>query len=168
LRDVDRDSNPSVSSLSGAAKEHYNGLSILVAEDNKVNRNLLCRVLAKLGVPAENVSIAVDGEEACQVVFSRPEPLDVVFMDLSMPLVSGIEATREIRKLPVQRQPKTIVALTANAFEATRVECMAAGLDGFLTKPFRIHEIQAVLDTIALHLTNAGVSRGSSSATIEE
>lgn len=175
----DKDSNPSLTSLNEGAKENYRNLQILIAEDNKVgtvtfgsqcyhsadrflnltfpslqiNRNLLLKVLGKLGVPADNVTMAVDGEQACEIVFARPTPFDIVYMDLSMPIKSGIEATRHIRStLPVQRQPKTIVALTANAFEATRVECLSAGMDSFLTKPFRIHEIQAVLDTIALQL----------------
>ncbi|KAI9027732.1 hypothetical protein DFJ74DRAFT_660271 [Hyaloraphidium curvatum] len=161
-REMDRESHQSAGSLSVEAKESYSHLHILIAEDNKINRNLLIRVLTRLGVAGENITTAENGEEACEVVFARPTPFDIVFMDLSMPIRSGIESTRMIRQtLPVQRQPKTIVALTANAFEATRKECLAAGMDSFLTKPFRMHEIAGILDAIALQIPRGPVSPAS-------
>ncbi len=106
------------------------GLRILVAEDNKTNRFLLKKYLA--GQPVD-LTFAVDGVEAVEQV--QAQAPDLIFMDMSMPRMSGIEATQEIRRLPIC-QP-AIVALTAHAFEAEMQACFDAGMDDFLTKPIR-------------------------------
>ena len=112
---------------------------VLLAEDNKVNRLLINKYLK--GQPLELVE-AVNGREAvnlCQV-----HAPDIVLMDMSMPELDGIAATREIRALDIE-QP-TIVALTANAFESDREACLAAGMDHFLSKPIQKAHL---LDTLA-------------------
>ena len=106
------------------------GLNILIAEDNQTNRLLIRKYLEKLPI---TLRFANDGYEAVEATLEAPP--DLIFMDMSMPNMSGIEATETIRASGVQ-QPH-IVALTANAFEAERRACLQAGMDDFLTKPIR-------------------------------
>jgi hypothetical protein len=105
-------------------------LCVLVADDNAINRMLLEKVLETLQISA---LFAEDGQEAVEVTLARTP--DVVFMDMSMPRLDGLDATRAIRAAPIA-QP-VIVALTANAFDADRDKCLAAGMDDFLSKPVR-------------------------------
>ena len=114
------------------------GLTVLVAEDNHTNRLLISKYLEKLPL---HVRFAHDGYEAVEAVLA--DPPDLVFMDMSMPRMSGIEATEAIRSSAVT-QPR-IVALTANAFEDERQACLAAGMDDFLTKPIRRDALVACL-----------------------
>ena len=106
------------------------GLNVLVAEDNRTNRLLVAKYLEKLPI---TLSFANDGYEAVEATLETPP--DLIFMDMSMPNMSGIEATEAIRASAVH-QPR-IVALTANAFEAEKRACLQAGMDDFLTKPIR-------------------------------
>ena len=106
------------------------GLRVLVAEDNKTNRFLLKKFLADQPI---DLAFAKDGVEAVEQVQSFAP--DLVFMDMSMPRMSGLEATREIRGLKIT-QP-SIVALTAHAFDEEMRACLDAGMDDFLTKPIR-------------------------------
>ncbi len=106
------------------------GLRVLVAEDNKTNRFLLKKYLEDQPI---ELAFAKDGVEAVEQV-QRFAP-DLVFMDMSMPRMSGIEATEAIRQLHIS-QP-AIVALTAHAFDEEMQACLAAGMDDFLTKPIR-------------------------------
>jgi len=113
-------------------------MSVLVAEDNKTNRFLIGKYLKDSPVDlrfAENGKIAVD-----EVSAALP---DVVFMDMSMPEMDGLEATRKIRARPGP-QPH-IIALTANAFASDRAACLDAGMDDFLAKPVRRAEILSKL-----------------------
>lgn len=107
---------------------------ILVAEDNRTNRMLLEKLLRPTGA---GLSFAVDGAEALRQ-FEEVRP-DLVLMDMSMPVMDGLEATRSIRALERQRgwPPCTILALTANAFEDDRQRCLDAGMDGHMSKPLR-------------------------------
>jgi two-component system, sensor histidine kinase len=114
-------------------------LRLLVAEDNAVNRKVAVALLARLGVVAD---LVVNGVEAVDAV--REGSYDVVLMDMQMPEMDGIDATRMIRSLPLDRQP-AIVALTANAFDSDRRECLDAGMDDFMTKPFGLDELRRVL-----------------------
>ncbi len=123
--------------------EQIAGLRVLVAEDNRVNRMLLEKYLKQSGV---ELTFACDGQEAVTAV--RKEVPDVVFMDMSMPVMNGIDATRAIRTGDGP-QP-VILALTANAFDADREACLAAGMDGFLSKPIRK---RAFLEAIAKYGT---------------
>jgi len=123
--DLPRD--PAKSSLQNTSK-----LNILVAEDNKTNQLIVKKMLAGM---AASVTIAKDGREALHI-FSEGRP-DLIFMDISMPEMDGLQATRAIRKLEGERNtPRCpIVALTANASGEDEQKCMSAGMDGFLTKP---------------------------------
>ncbi|WP_158965144.1 hybrid sensor histidine kinase/response regulator [Chachezhania sediminis] len=124
--------------LAAAAMARYAGLSILVAEDNRVNRLLIQKLLQDIPVL---VDFAHDGQEAVDKV--RTQAPDIVFMDMSMPVMSGIEATKQIRA-GGGPQP-AIVALTANAFACDRAECLEAGMDAFLSKPVRKAELFAAI-----------------------
>ena len=113
------------------------GLRVLVAEDNVVNQKVVLRLLERLGVTAE---LAADGAQALDALrraHDRGRPFDAVLMDLQMPVLDGLEATRRLRAdLPADAQP-TVIALTANAMEGDRQRCLDAGADDYLTKPVR-------------------------------
>ncbi|MEX0286894.1 MAG: ATP-binding protein [Paracoccaceae bacterium] len=109
---------------------HLADTHILVAEDNRVNRRLLERFLSGT---VGTVSFAHDGRQAVEM--HTEECPDLILMDMSMPVLNGLDATREIRASG-RAQPR-IVALTANAFDTDRNACLEAGMDGFLTKPVR-------------------------------
>jgi len=114
------------------------GLKILVAEDNKTNQFILQKMLEGQNV---HTRFADNGKKAFEMFFE--ELPDVVIMDISMPVMDGLEATRKIRESEQknQRIPIPIIALTANAFESDRLDCIAAGMDGFLTKPILQHKL---------------------------
>ncbi len=110
--------------------EIFQGLDVLVAEDNMVNAVVARGFLENLGI---NVRVAHDGAEAVKM-FDRQQP-DIILMDVNMPIKDGIQATREIRQ---KENGKTlpILALTADAFSETREKCLEAGMDGTVPKPF--------------------------------
>jgi CheY-like chemotaxis protein len=118
-----------------------NGIDALIVDDNAVNRQVACTVLRKLGL---EVSQAVNGREAVEMAVRTR--FDIVFMDLHMPEMDGLEATRAIRAAEAGRGRCTpIVALTASVMQETREQCMAAGMDAFVPKPFARDQIVAVL-----------------------
>ncbi len=115
-------------------------LDVLLAEDNAVNQKVALRFLDRLGYRADAVS---NGLEAITTLQSRRYHL--VLMDLQMPEMDGLEASRQIRhRLPADRQPK-IVALTANAMQGDRERCLEAGMDDYISKPVKLHEIEAAI-----------------------
>jgi signal transduction histidine kinase/DNA-binding response OmpR family regulator len=115
-------------------------LRVLVAEDNGVNQKVALAMLRHLGYRAD---LAADGVEAVEAV--RRVPYDVVFMDLQMPELDGIDATRQIiAEHPPGRRPR-IVALTANAFDEDREHCIAAGMDDYVSKPLKTETLEAAL-----------------------
>ncbi len=104
-------------------------MRILVAEDNADNRDLLARRLVRQGW---EVCLAIDGVEAVEEC--RRSTPDIILMDVSMPRMSGLEATRILRADPATAAVK-IIAVTAHAMDANRIECIEAGCDEFETKP---------------------------------
>ena len=114
---------------------------MLVAEDVDINRDLICRQLEGLGFHARP---ARDGNEA--VAAAREGGLDLILMDMRMPGLDGISATRQIRELEPTGTRVPIVAITANASEADRRACLDAGMDDHLAKPVRSAALRAVLD----------------------
>jgi CheY-like chemotaxis protein len=117
---------------------------ILLVEDNPVNQMLAMSMLQKLGASAD---LAKDGAEAVEKATAGA--YDLILMDLQMPRMDGLTATRAIRATGGIRQPR-IVALTANAMDSDREACVAAGMDDFLSKPFQASELQEKLDAVAV------------------
>jgi CheY-like chemotaxis protein len=116
-------------------------LRILLAEDNLVNQKLALRLLAKMGYRAD---VAADGLEAIQAL--ERQPYDVILMDVQMPEMDGLEATRRIcERWPVGVRPR-IIAMTANAMQGDREICLAAGMDDYVSKPIRVNELIQVLE----------------------
>lgn len=124
-------------------------LRVLVAEDNQVNEMLFVRILGKMGY---NPIITRDGLEVVARNFT--EKFDVVFMDVQMPEMDGLEATRRIRKQQID-QPY-IIAMTANAMKEDREECLAAGMDDYISKPLRYEDITSSLKRAYLACISAG------------
>src|SRR5206468_8033552 len=127
------------------------GLSVLVAEDNEINALLMRSLLGRLG---HRAVITTNGEEALeswQAAKSAGTPYDVVFMDIQMPRLDGIETTRRLRGLeanePGRRTP--ILALTANTLVEDRYACFEAGMDGFLIKPLDREKLAEALTGLA-------------------
>ena len=115
------------------------GLRILVAEDNAVNQKLAVGLLGKLGHEADVVG---NGAEALEAV--EREGYDVVLMDVQMPELDGLEATRRIRRRHPHGRPR-IIAMTANALQDDREACFAAGMDDYLAKPIRVAQLAEAL-----------------------
>jgi PAS domain S-box-containing protein len=115
-------------------------LRILVAEDNVVNQQLALLVLKKLGYRAE---VTANGLEALQAL--EREPYDVVLMDVQMPTMDGLEATRRIHQRWPEGGRPHVIAATASAMPEEREACLAAGMDDFLSKPIRVEELAAAL-----------------------
>jgi CheY-like chemotaxis protein len=125
-------------------------LAILVAEDNDINALLARALLAKLGHRPTIATTGTDAVDSWLAARTAGTPYDLVLMDMHMPKMDGIEATRRIRAAETQhataRTP--IIALTANAFAENREACLAAGMDAFLTKPLdreRLAEALAIV-----------------------
>ena len=121
-------------------------LHVLVAEDNAVNQRVIVRLLEKMGhIPI----VAYNGQEAVGAYESRP--FDVVLMDVQMPVMDGLTATRMIRESEARhpgRRRLPIMALTAYAMRGDRERCLAAGMDDHLTKPVRPEELAAALNRL--------------------
>ena len=111
-------------------------LSVLLVEDNAINQTVALSLLKKLG---QRSSLADNGVKAVDMIAKGH--FDLVFMDMHMPEMDGIEATEAVRKLDLKKQPR-IVALTANAFDTDREKCRRAGMDGFISKPFRLDDLR--------------------------
>jgi CheY-like chemotaxis protein len=114
-------------------------LRVLVAEDNPLNQTLICALLKRLGITPDLVE---DGEAALDLLASRP--YDLVLMDVQMPRLDGISATRELRKMRLAHQPR-VIAVTANVLDDERAACMEAGVDEFLGKPYRAAELNRLV-----------------------
>jgi CheY-like chemotaxis protein len=123
---------------------HY---SILVVEDNAINLRLITAALVRAG---HTVDSATDGSVA--VLKVREKDYDVILMDIMMPVMDGVTATRHIRQIEKERGgdlPKRarIVAITANAFEDDRASFFEAGMDHYMNKPVEIEELYNILNS---------------------
>lgn len=107
-------------------------------DDNPVNLLLATKLIEKLGLKPQK---ATDGLEAIELI--ETETFDIIFMDVQMPVMDGLEATRFIRNLGNAIQQPRIVALTANAFEEDKKNCFDAGMDAFLSKPITLCQLES-------------------------
>ena len=117
------------------------GLRVLVVEDNSVNQNVAVGMLRKLGHRAD---VADHGGEGVAMV--ERGNYDIVLMDMQMPYVDGLVATRMIRSLSSEKRSVPIIAMTANAMESDRESCLAAGMNDYLAKPIDRRRLTAVLE----------------------
>lgn len=120
-------------------------LRILVAEDNKTNQDVALKFLKKIGYEAD---IAQNGQEALELIGDGN--YDLIFMDVQMPVKDGLETTRLIR-LCLNTQP-VIIAMTANAITGDRQKCIQAGMDDYISKPFRIDELTRMIEKWAVQI----------------
>ncbi|MYN45870.1 response regulator [Pseudoduganella sp. FT93W] len=115
-------------------------LDILLVEDHPSNQRLAITLLERWG---NRITLAQDGREALDKLASQR--FDLVLMDMQMPVIDGLEATRMFRA--AEQGPRTpIIAMTANAMQGDKERCLAAGMDGYLTKPFKRDQLRAVLE----------------------
>ena len=121
-------------------------IRVLLAEDNPVNQTIATKLLTKLGCSVTSVA---DGAAAVEKVLS--ERFDLVLMDVQMPILDGLEATRQIRAREATKGGERVhvVALTANAMEGDSQACKAAGMDGYLSKPIERVKLRSVLESAA-------------------
>jgi PAS domain S-box-containing protein len=120
-------------------RKRYCGQRILVADDEPINREVALTLLGEVGLA---VDTAEDGAEA--VAMARRTRYAAIFMDMQMPKLNGLEATQQIRQLPGYRDAP-IIAMTANAFAEDKAQCLAAGMNDFLIKPFAPDDLFATL-----------------------
>lgn len=132
-----------IQSLINKEYAKHNPLSILVAEDNKVNQLLIKKILRNLGY---QIQIAENGKEALEAC--RNIVFDLVLMDIQMPEMDGITATRKILEDPTMERPPHIVALTANIAEGIKERCLSAGMIDYMTKPLNIKILVEVLERL--------------------
>jgi signal transduction histidine kinase/DNA-binding response OmpR family regulator len=124
------------------AREPGSSLKVLVAEDNPVNQRLTVRLLEKRG---HRVVVAANGLEALAAL--KKESFELVFMDVQMPEMDGMEATAAIREEEKRSgEHVPVIALTAHAMKGDREKCLAAGMDGYLAKPIRPQELDDILE----------------------
>ncbi|MDP3071943.1 MAG: PAS domain S-box protein [Opitutaceae bacterium] len=136
-REVSAHPFPPPATAQGPARER-----VLLAEDNVVNQKVAQAMLTRLGLRAD---LAATGREAIEALVRQP--YDIVFMDVQMPVMDGLEATRHI----VERWPEAvtrpwIIAVTANAMVGDRETCLGAGMDDYITKPLKASELAAALE----------------------
>jgi len=134
------DSSPS-SAVTKSARDGRVQSKILVAEDNQINQKVALRLLSLLGYSAD---VAKNGAEAVQML--KAGEYHAVLMDMQMPVMDGLEATRAIRQLDGALSRTPIIALTASAMQGESQKCFAAGMDDFISKPIENDKLAAVLE----------------------
>jgi CheY-like chemotaxis protein len=113
---------------------------ILLAEDNSVNQKVALHMLARLGYRADVASHGIEVLAACE-----RRDYDIILMDVQMPEMDGLEATRRIKAAPGNPHHPWIIALTANAMDGDRQVCVQAGMDDYLSKPIKKGELEVTL-----------------------
>ncbi len=124
-------------------------ITVLVAEDQAINRALIVQLLQKSGLRCDIAENGLEAVEAC-----RHKRYNLVLMDVQMPVMDGLEATRQIRKMKGIHQPK-IAAMTAHAMNEDRERCLAAGMDVYFSKPIHFEDIIALIKE---EMSEAGAS----------
>ena len=134
------DAERSDSKLQNNLQRHLGPLNILVVEDNAVNQKVAQKILEKLG---HRVTLAGNGKEAIEIW--QAQKFDVILMDVQMPVMDGLEATKEIRRLEAGKTHIPIYALTAHVMESEITKCKQAGMDDHISKPLNFNELEEKL-----------------------
>jgi CheY-like chemotaxis protein len=121
-------------------------LRILVAEDNPVNQHMAVKMLNNMGYEPE---VAVNGLEVLEKI--EAASFDLVLMDMQMPEMDGLEATRLLRQA---RHPVTIIAMTANAMPEDEAMCREAGMNDYLSKPIKVEDLNSMIEKWAVKITS--------------
>ena len=132
---------PKIVTQYSVREDMKHSVRVLLAEDNPVNQKLAKLMLIKAGYQVE---VANNGQEAVEKYTSSPEDFDLIFMDIQMPKMDGLEATQAIRSKGFDTIP--IVALTANAMKGDSEMCLEAGMDDYTTKPIKREIVFGILD----------------------
>ncbi|WNQ13064.1 PAS domain S-box protein [Paenibacillus aurantius] len=114
--------------------------NILIAEDNAINTLVLKKMLERMG---HRVSVVLNGEEVIEAATKKS--FDIIFMDIHMPVLNGLEATRVIKKKLASEKKPRIVAVTANALKGDREKCLDAGMDDYISKPVKLEVLKEIL-----------------------
>jgi PAS domain S-box-containing protein len=132
------------------AKSKTDPLRVLLVEDNPINQDLASRRIQKIG---HTVVLASNGFKAVEMV--QEERFDCILMDIQMPEMDGFEATRLIRAYEAESglSPQYIIAMTAHALKGDRERCLEAGMDNYISKPFRAETLKNILEEAAMFLT---------------
>src|SRR6185503_5964566 len=123
-------------------------LRVLLCDDNAINQKVAVRLLQQMGYRPDQ---AANGIEALAQL--DRQPYDLIFMDVMMPEMDGLEATRQIRarqkdpgRFPNYKSPMIIVAMTASAMQGDREKCIAAGMDDYIAKPVRLEDVRTIVE----------------------
>jgi CheY-like chemotaxis protein len=126
------------------------GISLLLVEDNILNQKLIFLTLSKYGFI---IDVANNGQEALDKLEKRS--FDIILMDLMMPVMDGLEATRNIRKSERKTGEKNIIiGLTANTYDADRERCISQGMDEYMAKPFDIEKFQEIVRSFGFEMSS--------------
>jgi PAS domain S-box-containing protein len=140
-------------------------IRVLLAEDNQINQRLALSLLGKAGYP---VTLAENGQRAVELY--QEQAFDVILMDIQMPIMGGIEATKTIRELQKDK-PIPIIAMTAHAMQGDRERFLASGMDGYISKPILFEdlqvEIQRVLEEVNIHADMKQEEMSSATVSVE-
>ena len=124
-------------------KDIFKDLNLLLVEDVEINREIACSILEETGI---NIQCAEDGEIAFSAFSANPDAFDIILMDVQMPVVDGLEATRRIRAMNLDKAKQIpIIAMTANVFKKDIDLCIESGMNSHLGKPISIEELMSTL-----------------------
>ncbi|MGG3283647.1 response regulator [Paenibacillus solani] len=115
--------------------------NILIVDDHPINRKLMDSMLEKMGLKAD---LAEDGKQAVEMV-AGPKVYDMIFMDLQMPVMDGLEATRQIRQMKPEGEAPVLVAMTANVMDGIQKRCFDAGMNDYISKPVKISCVKRLI-----------------------
>jgi CheY-like chemotaxis protein len=126
------------------------GISLLLVEDNVLNQKLIFLTLSKYGF---RIDVANNGQEALEKM--RNKNYDIILMDLMMPVMDGLEATRQIREMEKDWNTKNIIiGLTANTYDADRDKCIRQGMDEYMAKPFDIDKFGEIISNFGFEMSS--------------